>query len=96
MTKKQIENQIKEDFWNRYRTFTGRLATALSQVDPNNLLISKTIIWTSLNDLQEMTKNYKDILSDIWYEKIHNVKWKFPKDHSDIQQMINELGLIID
>ena len=96
MTKKQIENQIKEDFWNRYRTFTGRLATALSQVDPNNLLISKTIIWTSLNDLQEMTKNYKDILGDIWYEKTHNVKWKFPKDHSDIQQMINELGLIID
>ena len=96
MTKKQIENQIKEDFWNRYRTFTGRLATALSQVDPNNLLIAKTIIWTSLNDLQEMTKNYKDILGDIWYEKIHNVKWKFPKDHSDIQQMINELGLIID
>ena len=45
MTKKQLENQIKEDFWNRYRTFTGRLATALSQVDPNNLLISKTIIW---------------------------------------------------
>lgn len=43
-----------------------------------------------------MTKNYKDILGDIWYEKIHNVKWKFPKDHSDIQQMINELGLIID
>lgn len=96
MTKKQLENQIKEDFWNRYRTFTGRLATALSQVDPNNLLISKTIIWTSLNDLQEMTKNYKDILGDIWYKKIHNVKWKFPKDHSDIQQMINELGLIID
>ena len=43
-----------------------------------------------------MTKNYKDILGDIWYEKIHNVKWKFPKDHSDIQQMVNELGLIIE
>ena len=96
MTKKQLENQIKEDFWNRYRTFTGRLATALSLVDPNNLLISKTIIWTSLNDLQEMTENYKDVIGEEMYNKVHQVKWKFPKDHSDIQQMINELGLIIE
>lgn len=44
MAKKQIENQIKEDFWNIYRTFIGRLVTALSQEDSNNLLISKTII----------------------------------------------------
>ena len=96
MTKKQLENQIKEDFWNRYRTFTGRLATALSQVDPNNLLISKTIIWTSLNDLQEMTENYKDVIGEEMYNKVHNVKWRFPKDHADIQKMIDELGIIIE
>ena len=96
MTKKQLENQINEDFWNRYRTFTGRLATALSQVDPNNLLISKTIIWTSLNDLQEMTENYKDVIGEEMYNKVHNVKWRFPKDHADIQKMIDELGIIIE
>ena len=96
MTKKQLENQIKEDFWNRYRTFTGRLATALSQVDPSNLLISRTIIWTTLGDLQSMTENYKDIIGEEMYNKVHQVKWRFPKDHIDIQQMVNELGLIIE
>ena len=48
--------------------------------------------------------NYANLLSALFivlisifhYEKIHNVKWKFPKDHSDIQQMINELGLVIE
>lgn len=96
MTKKQLEKQIKEDFFNKYSTFTGRLATAMSQTDPNNLLISKTIIWTTLLDLQNMTEHYKDIFGDIWYERIHNVKWKFPKNKEEIQQMINEIGLIIE
>ena len=96
MTKKQLENQIKEDFFNRYRTFTGRLATALSQVDPNNLLISRTIIWSTLMDLQNMTEHYKDLFGDTWYEKVHNVKWRFPKDHADIQKMVDELGITIE
>ena len=96
MTKKQLENQIKEDFFNKYMTFTGRLATALSQQDPNNFLISRTVIWTTLMELQDMSENYKDLLGDMWYEKVHRVKWRFPKDHTDIQQMVNELGLIIE
>jgi hypothetical protein len=96
MTKQQLEKQIKEDFWNKYRTFTGRLATALSQIDPNNLLISRTIIWTTLGDLQSMTESYKDVIGEEMYNKVHQVKWRFPKDHIDIQQMVNELGLIIE
>ena len=96
MTKKQLEKQIKNDFASKYSTFTGRLATAMSQEDTSNLLISKTIIWTTLLDLLQMTEKYKDILGDTWYEKVHRVRWKFPKNKEDIQQMINEIGLIIE
>ena len=96
MTKKQLEKQIKNDFVSKYSTFTGRLATAMSQEDGSNLLISKTIIWTTLLDLQQMSENYKDILGDTWYETVHRVRWKFPKNKEDIQQMINEIGLIIE
>ena len=96
MTKQQIEKQIKEDFWNKYRTFTGRLATAMSQSDPDNLLISRTIIWVTLSDLQFMAENYEDIIGKEMCNKVYKVKWRFPKDQTDIQQMINEIGLIIE
>lgn len=96
MTKQQIEKQIKEDFWNKYWTFTGRLATALSQSDSNNLLISRTIIWVILSDLQSMAENYKDVVGEEMYNKVHKMKWRFPKDQTDIQRMIDEIGLIIE
>lgn len=68
----------------------------MSQEDTSNLLISKTIIWTTLLDLLQMTEKYKDILGDTWYEHVHKVRWRFPKNKEDIQQMINEIGLIIE